>query len=90
MKDYIKEKKSSLLKLKKTREKSKLKINPLKSNKRIKKKIIFKKNYKNKNSLRDDISLETNSTIITLDEEPKKYINWREFKKAKDYKEDQH
>ncbi len=67
---FQKEKKSSLLKLKKTREKSKNKINPLKSKKRIKKKIIFKKNYKNKNSLRDDISLETNSTIITLDEEP--------------------
>ena len=67
---FQKEKKSSLLKLKKTREKSKNKINPLKSKKRIKKKIIFKKNYKNKNSLRDDISLETNFTLITLDEEP--------------------
>ena len=64
-----KEKKSTLLKLKKKREKSKPKKNPLKSKKVIKKKFIQKKIKKNINSISDDISLDTNSTLITLDEE---------------------
>ena len=65
-----KEKKSTLLKLKKTREKSRPKINPLKSKNIIKKKFIkIKKNKKIKNSISDDISLDTNSTLISLEEE---------------------
>ena len=70
---YKSEKKSNLLKIKKTREKSKHKTNPLKQKKRIKKKLILKKNIKKDNSHIDDISLDTNSTIITLDEESNIY-----------------
>ena len=70
---YKSEKKSNLLKIKKTREKSKHKINPLKQKMRIKKKLIFKKNIKKENSHIDEVSLDTNSTIITLDEESNNY-----------------
>ena len=66
---YKSEKKTNFLKNKKTREKSKHKINPLKQKMRIKKKLIFKKNIKKENSHIDEVSLDTNSTIITLDEE---------------------
>ena len=64
------EKKSTFLKLKKTREKSKTKINPLKSKNMLKKKFIkIKKKQEIKNSISDDISLDTNSTLISLEEE---------------------
>ena len=60
-------KKSTLLKLKKAREKSKSKIKPIKLKK--KKFIKIKKNIKITNSISDEISLDTNSTLISLDEE---------------------
>ena len=64
-----KEKKITLLKQKKARDKTRPKRTKLKSNKIIKKKFIEKKNKKINNTLSDDISLETNSTLITLEEE---------------------
>ena len=64
-----KEKIIALLKQKKARDKTKSKKNSKKSDKRIKKKSIQPKKDKIQNTLADDISLETNSTINTLDEE---------------------
>ena len=71
---------------KKKRDKTKSKTKSLKINKRIKKKFIQQKNKNIKNILADDISLETNSTVITLDEETNqnhreilKYIDEIEF-----------
>ena len=60
------EKNSSLLKLKKKRVKSKIKISQIKSNKKIKKSLQKKIKI---SILDDNISLDTNSTIISLDEE---------------------
>ena len=64
-----KEKIIALLKQKKEIDKNKSKKNSKKSDKRIKKKSIQPKKDKIQNTLADDISLETNSTINTLDEE---------------------
>ena len=81
-----KEKRNKLLKHKKKRDKTKSKTKSLKINKRIKKKFIQQKNKNIKNIVADDISLETNSTVITLDEETNqnhreilKYIDEIEF-----------
>ena len=81
-----KEKRNTLLKHKKKRDKTKSKTKSLKINKRIKKKFIQQKNKNIKNIVADDISLETNSTVITLDEETNqnhreilKYIDEIEF-----------
>lgn len=63
-----KEKRTSLLKVKKLRDNSKSKPCALNPKKRFKKKIFFKKSKKEVSQV-DDISLETDSTIITLDEE---------------------
>ena len=63
------EKRATFLKHKKARNKTKPKKNTLKSNKRIKKKLTQQKNKNIQKILPDDISLETNSTIITIDEE---------------------
>ena len=63
-----KEKRTSFLKMKKLRDNSKSKPRALSPKKRFKKKIFFIKNKKEVSQV-DDISLETDSTIITLDEE---------------------
>ena len=65
-----KEKKVTLLKQKKERDKTKPKKATLKQKKRIKKNFIKCKLTKISNTLSDDISLETNTTLITLEEEP--------------------
>ena len=77
---------TTFLKHKKARNKTKPKKNLLKSNKRIKKKLTQQKNKNIQKILTDDISLETSSTIITLDEESNsnhseilQYINDIEF-----------
>lgn len=59
--------KSTILKLKRKRDKSKPKNKSLKSKKSIKKKIP--QNKKMQNSFSDDVSLDTNSTLISLDED---------------------
>ena len=64
-----KEKNITLLKHKKARNKNSPKKNSKKPNKRITKKFFQPKKDKIQNTLADDISLETNSTLITLDEE---------------------
>ena len=64
-----KEKRTTLLNQKKARDKTKPKKTKLKPNKRIKKKFIKNKIKKITNTLSDDISLETNTTLITLEEE---------------------
>ena len=64
-----KEKRTTLLNQKKARDKTKPKKTKLKPNKRIKKKFIKNKIKKLTNTLSDDISLETNITLITLEEE---------------------
>ena len=63
-----KEKRASFLKMKKLRDNSKPKPCTLSPKKRFKKKLFFIKNKKEVSQV-DDISLETDSTIITLDEE---------------------
>jgi hypothetical protein len=64
-----KEKNITLLKHKKARNKNSPKKNSKKPNKRITKKFFQPKKDKIQNTLADDISLETNSTLISLDEE---------------------
>ena len=63
-----KEKRTSFLKVKKLRESPKPKSCAVGPKKRFKKKLFFIKSKKEVSQV-DDISLETNSTIITLDEE---------------------
>ena len=63
-----KEQKATFLKQKKARGITKPNKTTL-NNKKFKKKLIKQKNKKIQNILSDDISLETNSTLITLDEE---------------------
>lgn len=67
-KNQKKEKRTSFLKVKKLRDNSKPKPCTLGPKKRFKKKLFFIKSKKEVSQV-DDISLETDSTIITLDEE---------------------
>ena len=81
-----KEKKNSFLKLKKARDNIQLKTFSINEKKRLKNKLILEKNEKQKKTIVDEISLETDSTIITVEEESNfqneemiKYINETEL-----------